>query len=162
MINEIQFIYCLKCGTKLPADSDFCIKCGSSVNKSTLDEPTKKVKSFKIRNIILNKKVIIVILIVSAILGIVGFKTGKKNYWKIENRKEIVRLSQELLDLTESSSFLTGEAGYREDLKEAKADLKKVQMIVYGGYTLMTISIISFLYFGYRIMIIYNMNKEKI
>ena len=30
---EPEYMYCRKCGTKLPADSVFCNKCGSSVNE---------------------------------------------------------------------------------------------------------------------------------
>lgn len=68
MSEENNFIHCMKCGTKLPADSEFCIKCGEKINSvegTVIDEKSAINKKNVFKK---NKKIVSIICI--AILGI--------------------------------------------------------------------------------------------
>ncbi len=152
-------MYCPKCGTELPEDSAFCIKCGAKIENTTV---VKAPKKHLIRKLVKNRISNMILIVICVVLSIVGFKAGKDNYPRIENKKEIVTLEQQLIDLTDSSPYVLGSsAKYREEMKEYQSDLTKTLILTYGGYTLSILGAIGTCILGYNLFLIYKKKEDQ-
>ena len=152
-------MYCPKCGKQLPEDSVFCINCGTKIDAITNTNISKK---HLIKKIATNMTSNIIALIICFVLAIIGFNAGKENYSRIENRAELVSVTQNLIDLTDSSPYVLGSSEtYKEELRGYKSDYMKTVVFAYGGYIVSAIGAISVVYLGYNLYLILKKKGEN-
>lgn len=152
-------MFCNKCGTLLSDDSLFCTNCGSKVVKPTLDKMNKE-RWKVLKKVSMNPKSNIIVVVLSIIIFILGFNLEQKNFRKIQTDKNLIRITQELIVLEDSSPLLGGSYTEKQDLKKYKAEYNSHLISIIIGTALMIITVIVVVYMSYNLIIV--LKKRRI
>ena len=99
-------MYCSKCGTQLPEDSDFCTNCGSKILKETTETQLQpQVNTTRKKKIV---AIIVVCLVAVLGVGLLINEIGKANL-----KKELMR-DWETIEI-DGSSYYTLELDFSDD-----------------------------------------------
>lgn len=156
-------LVCSFCGEVTPSDSKFCINCGKPLpsREKTIESNGKKEKMFqKILNLMRNKIVCILIIFIMAGCGIGGYHLANDQLFTIKNRGELIELTEEMIDLIDSSRYLGSSYSYQKDLEEYKLERTIAIGKLIGGYGISLISSIVIIFTGYKLFITIKKEKE--
>ncbi len=137
-------MFCNKCGTKLPSDSEFCIKCGSKLElvNSMKEEGTSISRVRKgINKISKNPSLNIFCIIIFIIALIAGYKLIKSNLSDINYNKELAEITEDIIELKESSTFLGSSYSEKQDLEEYKSQINKGYLTIVISSVMIIISL---------------------
>ena len=124
-------MYCNKCGNELPDGSVFCNKCGSKVYIQYSIERNSFIKKIAI-----NKTYNVITIIILIVFSIVSYNLIEKNIYNINNTKELMKITQNIIDLKDENPLLLG-SSYSEE-----KELKQYQFQLYGHYAIIAAGLI--------------------
>ena len=156
-------LVCSFCGEDTPSDSKFCTNCGNALSSieevNQLNEKKENI-SKKILKLMKNKIVCIVIIFTMAGCGIGGYNLAQDQWFTIKNRSELIKLTEEMIDLIDSSHYLGSSYSYQKDLEEYKLERTVAIGKLIGGYGISLISSITIIFMGYNLFVTIKKEKE--
>jgi hypothetical protein len=121
-------MFCSKCGSKLDLDSNFCPKCGASVN--SINNNVQNSSSF--RTILHEKKILIVVPIAIVLLLIMIFAISSSNSVKYGSNNRTTMIYMIGSDLESEIGAAVTDIS---EMLDSKADFKKNPVLIYTGGT---------------------------
>jgi uncharacterized membrane protein YvbJ len=126
-------MFCNKCRTELPKDSEFCIKCGNKLEQPIF-EKERQTKISKIKRIVSkiysNPLLNIFTIIIFIVVLIIAYNLVKGNIAKVDNKKTLINITEEIIELKEQSVFLGSSCSEKRKLKEYQSQLYKGYLVI--------------------------------
>ena len=91
-------MFCAKCGTELPDNAKFCVKCGNQINRVKDDETVHQDNNFEVLKETSKSKLkmsVIVSIFVGIVIlmAVIGTSVMRNN--KVESKEEVIRYSMQ-------------------------------------------------------------------
>lgn len=148
-------MFCNKCGSELPRDSQFCIKCGNKLEQLISikgeKETNSKIKR-RISKISSNPVLNIFFIITFIVILIIAYKLITSNLSEINFNRELAEITENIIELKEKSTFLGSSYLEKQELKEYNSQINKSYFIIMISSLMIILSLIGGTYLASKLI----------